>query len=158
MRALICLSGLEGASFVERSLARLPSGELTLILACVVDTRPIEELGYVRRALGWAGRPHVPPDVADAELRVAEEVLTEATAEALRLGIPADRIETHLARGRPEREIVEIAARANADTVVIGARHRGTPLAGPESIGPVARYVLDHTRCDVVLLRGAFTV
>ena len=58
------------------------------------------------------------------------------------------------ARVQAEREIVRVAAEVGADLIVIGARHRGAPVAGPASVGPVARYVLDHARSDVLLLRG----
>ena len=53
--------------------------------------------------------------------------------------------------GRPEQEIVRYLDRIAADVAVLGALPGGQP--GPASIGHVARFVLDHTRCSVLLVR-----
>jgi arsenical pump membrane protein len=57
--------------------------------------------------------------------------------------------------GRPEREIVNSATEWAADLVVICPRSpqsAGPPL-GPKSVGHVARFVLDHAPCPVLLVR-----
>jgi nucleotide-binding universal stress UspA family protein len=58
--------------------------------------------------------------------------------------------------GRPEREIVQCALEWNADLVVICPRSPGLggPPLGPRSVGHVARFVLDHAPCPVLLVRG----
>jgi nucleotide-binding universal stress UspA family protein len=56
-------------------------------------------------------------------------------------------------RGRPEQVIVEHAAQG-FDLVAISAREGiRAALAGPQTDGHVARYVLDHAPCDLLLLR-----
>jgi nucleotide-binding universal stress UspA family protein len=64
-----------------------------------------------------------------------------------RLGREAELI---VRRGRPEREIV--AAAREADLLVV-ARDGAAP-GGPGSIGPRARFVLDHAPCPVLLVPG----
>ena len=57
--------------------------------------------------------------------------------------------------GRPEREIVQAALEWRADVIVICSRSEpeGAPPLGPKSVGHVARFVLDHAPCPVLLLR-----
>jgi nucleotide-binding universal stress UspA family protein len=64
-------------------------------------------------------------------------------------------VQTRLARGRPEQEIVRAAAELHSDLLVVGARFKSgpRPASGPPSVGHVARFVLDHAPCDVLLLR-----
>ena len=59
-------------------------------------------------------------------------------------------------QGRPEREIVNCAAEWNADLIVICPRSplSGSPPIGPKSVGHVARFVLDHAPCPVLLVRS----
>ena len=58
--------------------------------------------------------------------------------------------------GRPEREIVNVAAEWQADLVILCplAQYGGKPTIGPKSVGHVARLVLDHAPCPVLLLRS----
>jgi nucleotide-binding universal stress UspA family protein len=73
----------------------------------------------------------------------AEGLLAEAGA---RLGRPARR-ETR--RGRPEREVV--AAAEGMDILVL-ARDGDHAQLGPRSLGPAARFVVDHAPCRVLLI------
>ena len=70
-------------------------------------------------------------------------------------GRPGATVDTRLARGRPEQEIIHAAAQIACDLLVVGARYQGgpRPASGPPSVGHVARFVLDHAPCDVLLLR-----
>jgi nucleotide-binding universal stress UspA family protein len=63
--------------------------------------------------------------------------------------------ETLLRRGRPELEIVNAAAEWKADVILIcpRAEYGEPPHIGPRSVGHVARFVLDHAPCPVLLLR-----
>jgi nucleotide-binding universal stress UspA family protein len=73
------------------------------------------------------------------------------SAIAARAGLGA--VTTQLMRGQPERVIVDLAAR-EVDLVVVGAREGVAVLpTGPESVGHVARFVLDHAPCNVLLVR-----
>jgi nucleotide-binding universal stress UspA family protein len=57
--------------------------------------------------------------------------------------------------GRPEREIVNTAAEWRADVVIVCSRAEYGEKAqiGPRSVGHVARFVLDHAPCPVLLVR-----
>ena len=57
--------------------------------------------------------------------------------------------------GRPEREIVNAAAEWRADVVIVCSRAEYGEKAqiGPRSVGHVARFVLDHAPCPVLLVR-----
>jgi nucleotide-binding universal stress UspA family protein len=63
--------------------------------------------------------------------------------------------ETLSREGRPEREIIQCAAEWHADVIVICSRSPafGGPSLGPKSVGHVARFVLDHAPCPVLLVR-----
>ena len=153
--AALCLSGLDTEDFLARALRRLPAPVWRFALIYVIDTRPAEELGYLRQAL-FRGR--LPPDrlaqMTTAEDETAREVLAEARAD-LQGARPAAEVIIHLARGRPEQEIIRAAHDLRSDLLVVGARFRGgpRPASGPPSVGHVARFVLDHAPCDVLLLR-----
>jgi len=57
--------------------------------------------------------------------------------------------------GRPEREIVNAAAEWGADLIIIcpRAEYKDKHKIGPKSVGHVARFVLDHAPCPVLLVR-----
>jgi len=63
--------------------------------------------------------------------------------------------ETLRREGRPEREIVNAAADWEADLIIIcpRAEYRDKHKIGPRSVGHVARFVLDHAPCPVLLVR-----
>jgi nucleotide-binding universal stress UspA family protein len=58
-------------------------------------------------------------------------------------------------KGNPEREIIQCASEWNADLIVICPRSLafGGSALGPKSVGHVARFVLDHAPCPVLLIR-----
>ncbi|HEY6542505.1 MAG TPA: universal stress protein, partial [Ktedonobacteraceae bacterium] len=57
--------------------------------------------------------------------------------------------------GRPEREIVNAAVEWNADLILICPHsiYGDKPTIGPKSVGHIARFVLDHAPCPVLLVR-----
>ena len=58
-------------------------------------------------------------------------------------------------KGNPEREIIQCASEWNANLIVICQRSLafGGSALGPKSVGHVARFVLDHAPCPVLLIR-----
>jgi nucleotide-binding universal stress UspA family protein len=70
--------------------------------------------------------------------------LLQAAAE--RLGLPCERQER---AGRPEREVVTAAE--GADLLVV-ARDGDRTRLGPKSLGPAARFAVDHAPCPVLLV------
>ncbi|MFE9172993.1 universal stress protein [Streptomyces kebangsaanensis] len=92
-------------------------------------------------AEGW-GRD--PGDLlADLGGTSAAELLDAAAA---RLGRPCTRLERD---GRVEREVV--AAAEGADLLVL-ARDGDRERLGPRSLGPAARFAVDHAPCPVLLV------
>jgi nucleotide-binding universal stress UspA family protein len=84
----------------------------------------------------------------DAERAVSEDILKTAVGD-----LP--QAETLLRQGLPELEIVNAAAEWRADVILIcpRAEYGEPPHIGPRSVGHVARFVLDHAPCPVLLLR-----
>jgi nucleotide-binding universal stress UspA family protein len=154
--ALLCLSGLDSEEFIAHALRRLHRPAWQLILFYVIDTRPQEELGYRRQAL-FRGR--IPPEqliqMAQAEDSTAAAVLDEARQQVVAAGWSAATVQISVCRGRPEQEIIARARQGDLTLIVIGNRYKGGPhpAIGPASVGHVARFVLDHAPCDVLLLR-----
>jgi nucleotide-binding universal stress UspA family protein len=94
---------------------------------------------------GWPQRGHPDPgDAVEAAGVAAEAELMAAAAE--RFGREA---RTVFRRGRVEHEVV--AACAGMDVLVV-ARDGDAGRAGPRSLGPAGRFVVDHAPCRVLLV------
>ena len=174
MRILCCLDGTN-AEQMGKALEELsPLRALTVGMLHVTDTRPRKDLDLIRERF-WRSplhpphlplpspHPHHPPapppgppplnppreeEIAEAERASAEEILNEGR----RYFADAETIEKE---GRPELEIVNLAAEWRADLVLVCSRavYPGREEIGPKSVGHVARFVLDHAPCPVLLLR-----
>jgi nucleotide-binding universal stress UspA family protein len=95
-----------------------------------------------RRPPGPPGPPAPPPLRA-----ISDEAAAELLADALtRFGRAA---RTERRRGRVEHEVV--AAAEGADLLVV-ARDGDRSHPGPHSLGPAARFVVDHAPCQVLLV------
>jgi nucleotide-binding universal stress UspA family protein len=144
MRALVWIIEDTWQATVAQAAAYLPAdAEITLLH--VADT----EAEAVARAArhGLLGR-HAPIHGQDDRLRAiseqaAEDLLSDAQTA---LGRPA-RCEAR--RGRVEREVV--AATEDTDILIL-ARDGDRAHLGPRSIGPDARFVIDHAPCRVLLI------
>ena len=150
MRVLCCLDGSNIEQIHKVIESTLLKDALTIGFMYVMDTGPRKE---VERQTGPLLR-HVRPGAARYEqMRQAEEAAAqEILAEGSKLYPNAETIQRE---GRPEREIVNYAVEWNADLIVICPRspqHSG-PTIGPKSVGHVARFVLDHAPCPVLLVR-----
>jgi nucleotide-binding universal stress UspA family protein len=151
MRVLCCLDGtnIEEVSGAVSSFLR--TDELVIGLLYVTDIGPHEEMERQRsRFLRPLGLPEPRREqMVEAEQYAAEDILTEGKRY-----LPD--AETLQRKGRPEREIVNCAAEWNADLIVINPRSpqdSGPHPLGPKSVGHVARFVLDHASCPVMLVR-----
>jgi nucleotide-binding universal stress UspA family protein len=85
-------------------------------------------------------------------LEVEQASAQEIIDEGLRYLSAAEALQR---AGRPEREIVNAAAEWQADLILIcpRAEYRDKHKIGPKSVGHVARFVLDHSPCPVLLVR-----
>jgi nucleotide-binding universal stress UspA family protein len=150
MRVLCCLEGTNGEQVSKATEMLSATQPLTLGILYVIDTGPRKDIEHTReRFLRRPGPPRSREDeMEQAELAAAQDVLDEG----LRY-IP--NAETFRRQGRPEREIVNVAAEWQADLVIICPRgeYGGKPTIGPKSVGHVARFVLDHAPCPVLLVR-----
>jgi nucleotide-binding universal stress UspA family protein len=151
MRVLCCLDGTN-AEHISNALASLVStDERTIGLLYVTDRGPHAEMERKREGLL---RPRRPSGPLEQRMRQAETVAAQdILQEGLRY-LPG--AQTLQREGRPEREIVNCASEWNADLVVIcpRAEYDGRPTIGPKSVGHVARFVLDHAPCPVLLARA----
>ncbi len=147
MRVLCCLDGTNVGQ-VSKAITMLSTTEPPIFgILYVTDTGPRHDIEHTReRFLRPPGpREH---EMQQAEHAAAEDILNEA----LRY-LP--NAETFQRQGRPEREIVNVAAEWLADLVIICSRaeYGGKHAIGPRSVGHVARFVLDHAPCPVLLVR-----
>jgi nucleotide-binding universal stress UspA family protein len=164
MRALFCLDGSNTERLVRQAFALLNSNDLRLVVLHVVDSGPSHEIERLRqRFIGMGQRgADLLAQMMQAEQEQGNEVLATAQATLRRHwpgGAPGeDQVEGVVLRGRPEQEIARLSMTMPIDLIVIGARralgpHEPPHPPGPKSIGHVARFVLDHAPCPVLLLR-----
>jgi nucleotide-binding universal stress UspA family protein len=150
MRVLCCLDGTNVEPVSKATEMLLATQSLTLRVLFVIDTGPRKDFEHTReRFLRPAGPPTSREDeIQQAERAAAHDILNEG----LRSLPDAEILER---QGRPEREIVNVAAEWQADLVIIcpRAEYGGKPVIGPKSVGHVARFVLDHAPCPVLLVR-----
>jgi nucleotide-binding universal stress UspA family protein len=145
LRALVWIVEDTWAATVAEAAAFLPAGaEVTLLH--VAGTEPESVARGARH--GLLGRPRPPHEPPHEPLRaISEEAARELLAEArARLGREAA---TEARRGRVEREV--IAAAEGMDVLVL-ARDGDHERLGPHSLGPAARFVVDHAPCQVLLV------
>lgn len=150
MNVLCCLDGANIEQISSAVKQMLPANQLTLGLIYVIDSGPHGELERQRERFlrGPALNPRRSEQLRNAEAGAAQEILDEGTKY-----LPeAERIQR---TGRPEREIVTFAQEWRADLIVICPRspQSAGPALGPKSVGHVARFVLDHAPCPVLLVR-----
>jgi nucleotide-binding universal stress UspA family protein len=151
MRILCCLDGTNVEQVSKTVSTFLQNDTLTLGLLYVTDIGPHEEMERKRERLL---RPHELPPARRAQMQQAEQASAQDILEEGTRYLPgAEKLQR---QGRPEREIVNCAAAWNADLIVICPRSplSGGPSIGPKSVGHVARFVLDHAPCPVLLVRN----
>ena len=130
----------QAAVDAARTLAP-PDAEFTLLHVTGTEV-PGAAHGAFAGLLGRGGRD--PGDRLEELALAAEEELLRAAGE--RLGRPAAVLRR---RGRVEREVVRAAEEAD---LLICARDGDRHRLGPRSLGPAARFVVDHAPCPVLLV------
>ncbi|HKV57641.1 MAG TPA: universal stress protein [Ktedonobacteraceae bacterium] len=150
MKVLCCLDGTNIEQISNAVKNMLPADQLTLGLIYVIDSGPHGEIERQRERFlrPPALNPQRSKQIQNAEASAAQDILQEGA----RFLPGAERIQR---TGRPEREIVSCAGEWHADLIVICPRSplSGGPNMGPKSVGHVARFVLDHAPCPVLLVR-----
>lgn len=152
--ALICLDGYRVAAALDAAAGALNPG-LPWLLLHVSDTRPGEELAHALERLPGRGpgrhraeaRMRHVAEWSEAEVRAATDTWLATAGRAAELVVR---------RGRPEQEILRVAEERAVALIALGGG-RGLPGRypgpGPYPLSPVARFVIDHAICDVLLLR-----
>ena len=150
MRVLCCLDGTNTQQVSHAAQMFSTAEPLTIALLTVIDAGPRRDMDRTRERFWRPPLRHGPltDEMQDAERAVSEEVLKAALGD-----LP--QAETLLRQGLPELEIVNAAAEWRADVIFIcqRAEYGEPPHIGPRSVGNVARFVLDHAPCPVLLLR-----
>jgi nucleotide-binding universal stress UspA family protein len=144
MRALVWIIEDTWQATVTEAAAFLPR-EAEITLLHVASTEP-ETLARAARR-GLLGR-HQPPTAAQEPFRaISERAASELLADAqTRLGRPAT------LRARRGRVAQEVVAAAELMDILVLARDGDRRRLGPHSLGPTARFVVDHAPCGVLLI------
>jgi nucleotide-binding universal stress UspA family protein len=154
MRVLCCLDGTNVWQVSKAAGILSTSGPPTFGILFVTDAGPRHDIEHLRERFH---RHPGPPPPREEEMRQAENSSAQdILSEGLREGLSHFRgAETLHRKGRPEREIVNAAAEWQADLVIVCARaeYGVKHSIGPKSVGHVARFVLDHAPCPVLLVR-----
>ncbi len=151
MRVLCCLDGTNIEQVSKVVLTMLRADALTIGVIYVIDSGPHGEIERQRERFL---RPPQPPKPRLEQMRQAEEASAQDILEEGGRYLPG--AELLRREGRPEREIVQCAVEWAADLIVICPRslRSAGPALGPRSVGHVARFVLDHVSCPVLLARS----
>lgn len=150
MRVLCCLDGTNLLQVSKATELLSTSQSLTIGLIYVTDLGPRHDIEHLRERFH---RHPEPPRPREEEMRWAER---SSAQDILNEGLTHfSGAETIRREGRPEREIVNTAAEWQADLVIIcpRAEYGGRHAIGPKSVGHVARFVVDHAPCPVLLVR-----
>ena len=150
MRVLCCLDGTNVEQVNKATEMLSTSQPLTIGLIYVTDTGPRHDIEHLRERFL---RPPGPPPPREEEMRQAEKASAQDILDEGLHHFPG--AEALQRQGRPEREIVNTAAELQADLVIIcpRAEYAGRHTIGPKSVGHVARFVVDHAPCPVLLVR-----
>jgi nucleotide-binding universal stress UspA family protein len=150
MRALVWIVEDTWEATVAEAAAFLPAdAEVTLLHVAPGDVEELAEgtrhglLGRARRRPGPPGAPTPPEPLRAISDEAAEALLVEARE---RLGREA---RTERRRGRVGHEV---AAAADGVDLLVLARDGDHSRLGPKSLGPAARFAVDHAPCRVLLV------
>jgi nucleotide-binding universal stress UspA family protein len=154
VRILCCLDGTNIEELHHAVTDMLTPSEQTVGLLYVIDSGPRKDIERTRER--FLHPPHLPSpraeQVSQAEVDAAQDILREGQ---LYFHQPDNHVDILQRTGRPEHEIVQCSRDWQADLIIIcprAPRYTGPPL-GPRSVGHVARFVLDHAPCPVLLVR-----
>ena len=142
MRALVWIVEETWQPTVAAAAALLPAdADITRLYVRASDA---ETIAHAARA-ALLGRPHRP--TTESLDTISEQSARQLLAEA-RTALGREAV-LDARSGRIEHEV--IAAAETMDLLVL-ARDKDHTHPGPRSLGPTARYVVDHTPCAVLLV------
>jgi nucleotide-binding universal stress UspA family protein len=151
MRILCCLDGTNVEALKKATDELVNMSDSMLGLLYVTDEEPRHEMLRTRHRLFRDGFS----EAQEARLTQAEQFAAQhIMAESRRYFPQGEQLQRV---GRAEREIVQCAIAWQADLILVCPRRMvvDRPQIGPKSVGHVARFVLDHAPCPVLLVRMA---
>ena len=155
-KIMLCLGGIEIANFLSKALGLIQAEDALLLVLHVTDIRPLHEFEFARHMLPGRGHRR---EVAEEQIHETVRVQTEevqAEVDRFFVQYPHWKYRFISATGRPEREISRIARAEDVALVVLGTGPAApAPEGPPHALSPLARFVVDHTSCDFLLLRSA---
>ena len=152
VKILVLVDGLHSRETFASLASLLDLRSSRVLLAYVTGPGPRAGLDLMRH--GPRARP-LPPH-RERELREAEEsaggdAISDAEAAAREHGAETESI---VLAGKPGHAVCALADQHDVDLVVVRAGGRDLPSIGPGSLGPAARFIADHCRAPVLLLRS----
>lgn len=142
-RIVLLVDGLHPTELVAELDRACGLGDAELLLVYVRGQAPRRGLDMVRHRPGGVRMPpHRARVIDEAEGALSAQALDEAERRARGLARTVTRLELE---GEAGRAVVDIAARERADLIAVHAE--------PGHLGPAARFITDHARCGVVVLR-----
>ncbi|HEY5095218.1 MAG TPA: universal stress protein [Candidatus Eremiobacteraceae bacterium] len=154
MLIVICLDLEDGIDPIKGLAGSFPLDGADVTLLHVVDTAERAKLeDAVRPGIVRPPLTRVEDDLDADEQRMLRETYDEASS--ILRGCHAGEITLNVGSGRPERVIVSYLAEMKAGLCVMARRPdwKQNRDSGPHSVGHVARFVVDHAPCPVLLLR-----
>lgn len=150
---VLCAIGLQGGAELMGRLQSVLGPQHEIYLLHVIDTGPRRGLEELLNRPGPHPRPEKDVRIDAAEEAAGKTALEEARLEAEKLGFE---VHIDLQRGQPEQLVIQLAHDWRCQLIAIRSSEgtQGRPHIGPASVGHVARFVLDHAACDVLLLRS----
>jgi nucleotide-binding universal stress UspA family protein len=142
-RILVLVDGIDSRELLGAVDEALRPGDAEVVLVYVVGHGPRAGLDMVRRRPGGLTMPpHLERSVSAAERQRGDEALDEAARLARPL---AAIVRTVIVEGEPGHAVVELAARERATAVAL--------RRGPHGLGPIGRFIADHSACTLVVVR-----
>jgi len=154
MLVVVCLDLEDGIDPIQglADCTALDGVDVTLLhVVDMVERGKLEDsvrLGLVRPV------PQEVEHMLDADERATLREMYDRAASVLGT-YHAGGVTLNLGSGRPERVIVSYLIETNAGLCVVGRRPdwKRNREVGPRSVGKVARFVIDHAPCPVLVLR-----
>lgn len=154
MIIVVCLDLEDGVDPVEGLVDCTAVEGADITLLHVVDT--VERTRLEDSVRAGVVRPSLRDieNALDEDERAALREIYDKSASILRKLQVGD-VRLSLGSGRPERVIVSYLSESHAGLCVLGRRPNWKHIRdeGPRSVGHVARFVVDHAPCSVLVLR-----
>jgi len=151
MRILCCLDGTNITQLQQAVSTLIKIDQQSVIgLLYVIDSGPRHDMQLHRESLFRTGPL---PQRQEARMNAAETIAAQDILQEGSKYFPTAEI---LQRsGQPEQQIVDVIFSWQADVVLLCPRspEQDGPSIGPHSLGHVARFVVDHAGCPVLLIR-----